>query len=75
ALAIYLFNFIIIILLGRLAFKAVPGEPMGLIMEVPPYRLPSLKTVLLQTWARLKDFILIAFPFIIIVSLIVQAIR
>jgi ferrous iron transport protein B len=75
ALAIYLFNFIIIILLGRLAFRAVPGEPMGLIMEVPPYRWPSLKTVLLQSWTRLKDFVYIAFPYLIIVSVVIQVIE
>ncbi|MFQ6107076.1 MAG: ferrous iron transport protein B [Thermoplasmata archaeon] len=74
AIGIYIFNFIIIILLGRLAFKAVPGEPMGLIMEVPPYRVPALKTVLLQTWGRLKDFIVVAFPFLIAVSIIIQII-
>ncbi|MFQ6128122.1 MAG: ferrous iron transport protein B [Thermoplasmata archaeon] len=74
ALGIYVLNFIILILLGRLAFKAVPGEPMGLIMEVPSYRWPSLKTVLLQTWSRLKDFIVIAFPYLIIVSIIIQVI-
>lgn len=75
ALAIYLFNFIILILLGRLAFRAVPGEPMGLIMEVPPYRWPSAKTVLLQSWARLKDFIYIAFPYLVVVSVIIQIIE
>ncbi|MFQ5909608.1 MAG: ferrous iron transport protein B [Thermoplasmata archaeon] len=72
ALGIYIFNFIIIILLGRLAFKALPGEPMGLIMEVPPYRWPSAKTVLLQTWSRLKDFIVVAFPYLIVVSVVIQ---
>jgi ferrous iron transport protein B len=75
ALAIYAFNFIIIILLGRLAFRAVPGEPMGLIMEVPPYRWPSLKTVVLQTWTRLKDFVYIAFPYLIVVSVVIQVIE
>jgi ferrous iron transport protein B len=43
-------------------------------MEVPPYRWPSAKTVLIQTWSRLKDFIVIAFPYLIIVSVIIQII-
>ncbi|MFQ6060782.1 MAG: ferrous iron transport protein B, partial [Thermoplasmata archaeon] len=75
AVLLYLFNLLIIFLLGRIAFKTVPGEPVGLIMEMPPYRVPSAKVVLRQTWARLKDFIIVAFPFIIIGSMILEGLR
>ncbi|MCW4008060.1 MAG: ferrous iron transport protein B [Candidatus Bathyarchaeota archaeon] len=65
ALALYLFNFLIIFLLGRLAFKVVPGEPTALIMEMHDYRWPHMKTILKQTWFRVAEFIKIAFPLII----------
>lgn len=69
ALALYLFNFLMIFLLGRLAFKVVPGEPTALIMEMHDYRWPHMKTILKQTWFRVAEFIKIAFPMIIAGSL------
>jgi ferrous iron transport protein B len=69
ALALYLFNFLIIFVLGRLAFKVVPGEPTALIMEMHEYRWPHIKTILNQTWFRVAEFIKIAFPLIIVGSL------
>ena len=68
ALALYLFNFLIIFVLGRLAFKVVPGEPTALIMEMHDYRWPHMKTILKQTWFRVAEFIKIAFPLIIVGS-------
>jgi ferrous iron transport protein B len=72
ALALYMFDLCLVFLLGRLAFRILPGEPMGLIMEMPPYRAPSLKLVLNKTWVRTKDFVYVAFPFIIGGSVFLQ---
>ncbi len=72
ALALYIFNLIIIFILGRLAFKTLPGEPTALIMEMHDYRWPHLRTVLKQTWFRVLEFIKIAFPLIIIGSFILK---
>jgi ferrous iron transport protein B len=72
ALGLYLFDLCLLFLLGRLAFKVLPGEPVGLIMEMPPYRTPMLKAVLKKTWARTKDFVYVAFPFIIGGSILLQ---
>jgi ferrous iron transport protein B len=33
------------------------GETAPFVMELPPYHLPTLKSVLLRTWDRLKQFI------------------
>ena len=72
ALALYLFNLAIIFVLGRLAFKVVPGEPTALIMEMHDYRWPHMKTILKQTWFRVAEFIKIAFPLIIVGSLVLK---
>jgi ferrous iron transport protein B len=72
ALALYAINLIIVFLLGRLAFKVLPGEPTALIMEMPDYRLPHLKTIIKQTWFRLEEFLKISFPLIIISGLIIK---
>ncbi len=72
ALALYFVDLLIIFSLGRLAFKVLPGEPVDLIMEMPSYRLPSLKVALKRSWFRLKGFIHIAFPLIIAGSLLIK---
>jgi ferrous iron transport protein B len=72
AIAIYLFNLILVFLLGRLAYRTFPGEPVGLVMEMPPYRKPLARAVLMQTWSKTKDFIQIAFPIIVGGSMALQ---
>ncbi|MDW8034087.1 MAG: ferrous iron transport protein B [Nitrososphaerota archaeon] len=74
-LVLYVFDLIIVFIVGRLAFKALPGEPTGLIMEMPDYRLPHLKTVLKQTWFRIIEFLKIAFPLIIAATFTVKLIE
>jgi ferrous iron transport protein B len=74
AMALYVFDIALIILLGRVAFKAVPGESVGLIMEMPSYHIPVVKVVLKQTWARTKSLIWIVFPAYIIGSAVLQAV-
>jgi ferrous iron transport protein B len=66
AFALLLIDLIIILGLGRIAFKALPGESMGLIMELHPLRIPSKRVVLMQTWVRLKSIIYVVFPIYII---------
>ena len=73
ALILYIIDLAIIFLLGRIAFRVLPGEPTGLIMEMHEYRIPHLKTVASQTWFRLKEFIKIAFPLIILGSLVIKS--
>ena len=73
ALALYAFDILLILVVGRIAFKAVPGESVGLIMEMPDYHVPSVSVVLKQTWTRTKSLIWIVFPAYIIGSAIIQA--
>jgi ferrous iron transport protein B len=75
ALLLYVVDLIIIFVLGRLAFKMLPGEPTGLIMEMHDYRTPHLETIAKETWFRLKEFIKMAFPLIIAGSFIIKLIE
>ena len=74
ALLLYVIDLLIIFVLGRIAFKVLPGESTGLIMEMHDYRTPHLKTVVKQTWFRLKEFVIMAFPLIIAGSFIIKLI-
>ena len=73
ALGLYAFDLILVFILGRIAFKVLPGEPVGLIMEMPPYKKPSTRNIALKTWNRTKDFVFIAFPIIIAGSIAIEA--
>jgi len=75
ALMLYAIDLAIIFMLGRIAFKSLPGEPTELIMEMHEYRIPHLRTVISQTWFRLEEFIKIAFPLMILSSLIIKVIE
>jgi ferrous iron transport protein B len=75
ALLLYLVNFLVILVLGRIAFKSLPGEPTGLIMEMHDFRVPHLQTVGKQTWFMLKEFVKMAFPLIIVGSFVVKLIE
>jgi len=73
ALALYAFDLILVFILGRVAFKVLPGEPVGLIMEMPSYKKPSVRNVTLKTWSRTRDFVFMAFPIIIAGSVAIEA--
>ena len=73
ALALYLLDFILIVVLGRLAFRALPGESVGMIMEMPDYHLPHLSGVIGQTWNRTRSLIGIVLPAYIVGSIAITA--
>ena len=68
AFSLYLLNIIVIGVAGRLLRRYLPGMGPGLIMEIPPYRLPAPRTVLLKVWLRLRGFITVAWPTLIAAS-------
>jgi ferrous iron transport protein B len=73
ALALYLFDFILIVVLGRIAFQVLPGESVGMIMEMPDYHVPHLPGVLSQTWQRTKSLLWIVLPAYIAGSILITA--
>ncbi len=72
ALLIYILDFILILIVGRILNKFMKGTPSGLIMEMPRYRKPVMKIILKQTWIRLKEFVYFAFPIIIIANVVME---
>jgi ferrous iron transport protein B len=70
ALLLFGLVFIIVAAAGLLMNKMLPGESTGLVMEMFPFRQPSMVTVLKKTWLRLKDFLYVAAPLIVMGSFI-----
>jgi len=75
AVALYIFDFLLIFLIGRLLNKILPGTSVGIIMEMPPYRTPSVSVVMKQAWIRFKPFLLTAIPLIVLGSVLVEIMR
>jgi ferrous iron transport protein B len=65
ALALFLGNLGVVALLSALFSRVFPATGPGLILEIPPYRLPTVRTTLGKTWLRLKGFVKVAWPLLI----------
>ena len=72
AVLLYVIDFFLIFILGRIAYKVAPDEPVGLIMEMPSFRMPSLRTTATRTWFKLRGFINEAMPIMVAGNFIVQ---
>jgi len=72
ALGIYIYNLVVIAIVGRLLSNRFLKDTPGLILEVPPYRLPSGRTVFHKTWFRAREFILEAWPLLILGSMALE---
>lgn len=60
------------LVLKNTAFK---GNPVPFVMELPNYRLPSPKSVVLLLWDKAKDFLQRAFGIIFIATIIIWFLR
>ena len=56
------------LVLTRTAFK---GDPVPFIMELPNYRLPSVKTTVMLAWDKAKDFVTKAFTIIFAATVVI----
>ena len=60
----------VLLLVGWLAAKLMPGERAPLVVELPPLRLPVLSNVLVKTAARLEWYIKEAVPLFLVGTLL-----
>ncbi|MEM0298610.1 MAG: nucleoside recognition domain-containing protein [Thermoplasmata archaeon] len=68
ALLLYLIDFLLIFIVGKISSKFFKEKTYGLILEIPSFKRPIFKNVLKESWFRVKSFFLIALPVIIIGS-------
>lgn len=59
---------IVALLIGKTVFR---GKPVPFVMELPNYRFPSAKSVLLLMWDKAKDFLQRAFTVIFVATVII----
>jgi len=54
--------------------RILPGRSTGLVMEMFPFRTPSVRTMLKQTWYRFKGFVWVATPVVLAGSFVLGVI-
>ncbi|MGQ9777275.1 MAG: ferrous iron transport protein B [Thermodesulfobacteriota bacterium] len=70
ALTLFALNLFIIALSGKILSIFFPEtKSLGLILEIPAYQLPPLKNTLKKSWYRIKEFVTIAWPILIMGSI------
>ena len=70
--SLYILGILIAILTGLIFKKTLyRGNPVPFVLELPAYRLPSIKNVLLHMWDKAKDFLVRAFTIIFLASIII----
>jgi ferrous iron transport protein B len=70
--SLYVLGIVVAIITGLvLKHTIMRGEATPFVMELPVYHVPHVKSLLLQTWQRLKGFVLRAGRVIVIASIII----
>ncbi len=69
---LYLLGPVMAILSGLILKRSVfQGEPAPFLLELPPYRVPTLKNIWLHVWERVRDFLTRAGTIIAAMSVVV----
>ena len=69
ALGIYMLNLLVVGLTGRVLSGFLGEDSPGLILEVPPYRFPTARTVVAKAWFRVREFVVEAWPVLLLGSI------
>ena len=72
--ALMIFGILVLIgcLTGILLNRFMKYEPSNLAMELPDLAVPSAKNVLSKMWNRVKDFFYVAFPLLVVGSVVLE---
>ena len=75
-IALYIMGMLVGILAGLILKKTVfEGSPVPFVMELPSYRLPATKSVMLKMWERAMDFVKRAFTVIFVATIIIWVLQ
>lgn len=71
-IGLYLLGIVVAVLLGYLMKNTIfKGEAVPFVMELPNYRMPGAKNVMLLLWDKAKDFLQRAFTVIFVATIII----
>ena len=72
AFTLFVLNIFVIAILAKIVSLLYKSEVTDFILEIPPYRIPTVKGTLSKLWYKLKDFIFFAWPIIVIGSIVLS---
>lgn len=75
ALFVYILNIVVVATSGKILSQMMPEITPGMIMEIPSYHIPSPKVLLAKVWLRMKEFIVVAWPLLIVGSIALSLLK
>ncbi len=72
AFLLYVINLFVIALSGKLLTKLLPSVSPGLILEIPSYKVPSLRVIGAKMWLRIREFLRYAMPILVVGSVVMS---
>lgn len=69
AFSIYAIVFVLVFLVGCILSRITPGEQYGMILEMAELRRPIASHVVRKAWMRVREFIYIAMPLLLVSSI------
>jgi ferrous iron transport protein B len=75
ALGFYVFNILLVAVLGRVLSLFFKTSSPGLILEIPSLKVPSLKNMWLKVYFQLKSFVQFAWPLLIAGSVVLGLVQ
>jgi ferrous iron transport protein B len=72
AFLLYVINLVVIAAAGKALTVLFPRVSPGLILEIPSYKVPSLRVVGANVWLRIREFLVVACPILIGGSLVLS---
>jgi ferrous iron transport protein B len=75
AFAVYVINLVVVALVGVLMTKLMPSSTPGLILEIPTYKVPSLRVLVSKVWLRICGFVRVAVPILVLGSVVLAVLE
>ena len=72
AFLLYVINLFVIALSGKILTKLLPSITPGLILEIPSYKVPSLRVIGAKMWLRIREFLRYAMPILVLGSVVMS---
>ncbi len=71
--ALFLLSIGLLIAVGAGLNWVMPGHSDDLVMEMFPFRIPTLRAVVRKTWHRFKEYVVMAMPIVLVGSFVMGA--
>ncbi|HVP95453.1 MAG TPA: ferrous iron transport protein B [Methanoregulaceae archaeon] len=75
AFSIYFIVLGLVFVTGMFLSRITPGERYGMIMEMAPLRSPVASNVVKKSWRKIREFLIIAMPLLVVSSVILGVLQ